>query len=75
MNTVRIPATVSHAVGPAGERKPISRATPTTSATETRFATSEVSTCAQRALARAIGIAWNRSKIPAFTSVNSRSEV
>ncbi len=44
----------------------MSRATPTTSATDTRFATSDVSTCAHSTLDRAIGIDWNRSKMAAL---------
>src|SRR5699024_7487334 len=75
VNKVRIPPTPSHAVGPAEVRKPISKATPTTIATATRLATTEVSTWAQSALARASGIARNRSKMPLLTSVNSRVAV
>ncbi len=46
-----------------------------TIATETRFATREVSTCAQSTLDRAIGIDWNRSKMPPCMSRNSRYAV
>ena len=53
----------------------MSRATPITIAIETRFATREVSTCAQSTLERAIGMDWNRSKMPPCRSRNSRYAV
>src|SRR5512139_3381210 len=46
VNRIRMPATASHASTPAPERKPMRRATSTTTATDIRMATSEVSTCA-----------------------------
>ena len=70
-----MPATASHAGTPAGERKPMRTATSTTSASETRMATSEVSTCAHSTPDRAIGIDWNRSKMPLCMSRKSRSAV
>ncbi len=70
-----MPATVSHVSTPAGERNPIRRATSTTITTEIRLATTEVSTCAHSTLDRAIGMDWNRSKIPLFRSVKSRNAV
>ena len=53
----------------------MSRATSTTTTTETRLATSDVSTCAHSTADRAIGIDWNRSKIPLLMSVKSRTAV
>jgi hypothetical protein len=50
-------------------------ATSTTTATEIRLATSEVSTCAQRTDDRAIGMDWKRSTMPLCMSVNSRKAV
>ena len=47
----------------------------TTSTTEIRVETSEVSTCAQSTLERAIGSDWKRSKIPVCRSEKSRSAV
>ncbi len=64
VNRTRIPATASHASTPADERKPIRRATSTTSASDSRLETTLVSTCAHSTLERAIGSDWNRSKIP-----------
>ena len=64
--------TPSQASTPASERKPIASATSTTSASETRFATTEVSTCAHSTADREMGIDWNRSKIPPETSMKSR---
>ena len=43
--------------------------------TVSTLATSEVSTCAHSTADRAIGIEWNRSKMPLFMSVNNRSAV
>jgi len=60
---------------PAPERNPIARATRTTSTSEIRLAISEVSTCAHKTAERAIGIDWNRRKMPSETSVNSRKAV
>ena len=50
-------------------------ATSTTSTSEIRLAASEVSTCDHSALERAIGMDWNRSKIPLCMSVKSRTAV
>ena len=75
VNSTRIPRTASQASTPAPERKPIARATSTTSASEIRFATTEVSTWPHSTAERAIGIDWNRSKMPPETSVNSRKAV
>ena len=44
-------------------------------ATETRFAAREVSTCAHSTLDLAIGIDWKRSKMPPCMSRNSRYAV
>jgi len=53
----------------------MTRATPTTTTTETRLATSEVSTCAHSTDERAIGMDWKRSKMPLCMSVKSRKAV
>ena len=42
---------------------------------DTRFATTEVSTCAHSTLDLAIGIDWKRSKMPPCMSRNSRYAV
>ena len=70
-----MPATASHAAAPAPVRKPMATATSTTSTSEIRLAASEVSTCDHSALERAIGMDWNRSKIPLCISVKSRTAV
>jgi len=70
-----MPATASHASTPAPERKPMTRATSTTTTSEIRLATTEVSTCAHRTDDRAIGMDWNRSKMPLFISRKSRNAV
>src|SRR5579859_401160 len=75
VNTTRMPAIASHASGPAPERKPMRRATSTTTASEIMFATSDVSTCAQSTDDRAIGMDWSRSKMPFFISRKSRYAV
>ena len=75
VNRIRMPATASHASTPAGERKPMTTATSTTTTIETRLATSEVSTCAHSTDDRAIGMDWKRSKMPLFMSRNSRNAV
>jgi hypothetical protein len=75
VNSTMMPSTPSQATTPAPERNPIATATRTTSTSETRFAISEVSTCPHRTAERAIGIDWNRSKIPLETSVKSRKAV
>src|SRR5579872_6138781 len=75
VNTTTIPATASHASGPAPDRKLMRMATRTTTATETRLATNEVMTCAHSTDDRAIGMDWNRSKMPLFMSRNSRNAV
>ena len=51
------------------------RATSTTITSEIRLETTEVSTCAHSTLERAIGMDWNRSKIPLCMSVKSRNAV
>ena len=70
-----IPRTVSQASTPAPVRKPIARATSTTSSSEMTLATSDVRTWLHSNDERAIGIDWNRSKIPPETSVKSRKAV
>ena len=50
-------------------------ATPTTTTSEITLAASEVSTCAHSTPDRAIGMDWNRSKIPPCMSVKSRNAV
>ena len=75
VNRMRRPATASQASTPAPERKPMPTATATTAATEITLAASDVSTCAHSTLDRAIGMDWNRSKIPPCLSVKSRSAV
>src|SRR5262249_5104138 len=56
VNRIRMPPTASHVRTPAPERNPIRRATRTTTTSEIRLATSEVSTCAHSTDERAIGI-------------------
>ena len=51
------------------------RATSTTTTTETRLETSEVPTCAHSTDDRAIGMDWNRSKMPLCRSPKSRYAV
>src|SRR5437868_5479679 len=63
VNRNRMPVTASQADTLAAERKPMRRATSTTTTTDTRLATSEVSTWAHSTDDRAIGMDWNRSKI------------
>jgi hypothetical protein len=75
VNRIRMPATASHASTPAPERKPMRRATPTTTTSEIWLATSEVSTCAHRKDDRAMGMDWNRSKMPLCISRKSRNAV
>ena len=70
-----MPATASQASTPAPERKPMRRATSTTTTTEIRLATSEVSTCAHSTDDRAIGMDWKRSKMPLCMSMKSRKAV
>ena len=60
---------------PAPERNPIATATRTTNTSEIRFAINEVNTWPHKTAERAIGIDWNRAKIPLETSVNSRKAV
>ena len=64
-----MPSTSSQATTPAPERKPIATATRTTRTSEIRLAITEVITCPHRTAERAIGIDWNRSKIPLEMSV------
>ena len=71
----RIPATANQVTIPAEERNPMINATPTTTSSETRLATSEVITWDHRADDRAIGIDWKRSKMPSFRSRNNRKAV
>jgi hypothetical protein len=47
----------------------------TTTTSDIRMATSEVSTCAHSTDDRAIGMEWNRSKMPLFMSRKSRNAV
>ena len=75
VNRMRMPATASQASTPAPERKPMATATPTTTTSEITLAASEVSTCAHSTPDRAIGMDWNRSKIPPCMSVKSRNAV
>src|SRR5690349_18239611 len=56
VKTIKMPATANQANTPASERKPISRATSTTTTSDVRLATSEVSTCAHSTDDRAIGM-------------------
>ena len=53
----------------------MTRPTSTMITTESPLATSEVTTCAHSTDDRAIGMEWNRSKMPLFMSVNSRTAV
>ena len=75
VNRMRMPATASQASTPADERNPITSATATTIASESRLETTDVSTWAHSTLERAIGIDWNRSKMPLSRSVKSRKAV
>ena len=75
VNSARMPATASHASTPAPERNPKSRAATMTTATDIAMAASEVITCAHSTEDRAIGIEWNRSKIPLCRSPKSRYAV
>src|ERR1700736_1448961 len=75
VNSTRIPATASHAITPAGERKPMRSATKTMTTTEIALDTSEVRTCPQSTDERAIGIEWNLSKMPLCRSLNRRKAV
>ena len=70
-----MPATASHASAPAPERNPMATATSTTTTSEIRLAASEVSTCDHSTVERAIGMDWNRSKMPPCISVKSRTAV
>ena len=70
-----MPSTASHPTTPVPVRNPRSSATPTTITIDARLATSEVSTCAHSELDRAIGMDWNRSKIPPCRSRNRRYAV
>src|SRR5215467_12304984 len=71
----RMPATASQASTPADERKPMRSATPTMTTTEIALETSEVSTCPHSTDERAIGMDWNRSKMPLCISRKSRYAV
>src|SRR5262249_47461324 len=62
VNRIRMPATATHASSPADERKPMRRATSTTTTTEITLAISEVSTCPHSTDERAIGIELYLSK-------------
>src|SRR6478736_2653120 len=75
VNRIRMPNTASHPRTLVPVRKPRISATPTTITMDAMLATSDVSTCAQSELARAIGIDWKRSKIPPCRSRNSRYAV
>ena len=56
-------------------RNPIRSATPTMITSVSPLATSEVSTCAHSTDDRAIGMEWNRSKMPLCRSRNNRNAV
>src|SRR5689334_1850043 len=75
VNSMRMPATASHASTPADERKPMRSPTPTMTTTEIMLATSEVRTCAHSTDERTIGMEWNLSKMPLCRSVNRRKAV
>src|SRR5690349_17673225 len=75
VNRTRMPMTASQPRMLVPVRNPMRSATPTTIASEMRLATSDVSTCAHSELDRAIGIDWNRSKMPPCMSMNSRYAV
>ena len=62
-------------MNPALDRNPISRATPTISANEMKFDTTDVTTCAHNAADRPIGMEWNRAKMPFCVSVKMRNAV
>src|SRR5258708_6948113 len=64
VNRTRMPATASHANTPADERKPMRRATSTTTTSFNESATTEIYTCPHSTDERAIGMDWNRSKRP-----------
>ena len=70
-----MPATASQASTPPPSGSPKSRAASTTTATDIAMAASEVSTCAHSTDDLAIGIEWNRSKIPLCRSRKSRYAV
>ena len=72
VNSARMPATASQASTPAPERKPMTSAVSTTTTTDIAMAASEVITCAHSTELRAIGIEWNRSKMPLCRSPKSR---
>ena len=67
-----MPATASHPSTLVPVRKPRIRATPMTITSDAMLATSEVSTCAHSELDRAMGMDWNRSKIPPCRSRKRR---
>src|SRR5215813_916533 len=75
VNSMRMPATASHASTPADERKPMRSATRTMTTTEIALDTTEVSTCPHSTDERAIGIEWNLSKMPLCRSLNRRKPV
>ena len=68
-------ATAGHAGPPADEGKPMRSASRTITTTEIALATREVSTCPHNTDERAIGIEWNRSKMPPCRSLNRRKAV
>jgi hypothetical protein len=70
-----MPANASHPDTLASVRNPMIKATPTTTTTEIRFATMEVSTCAHKTAAREIGMDVKRSKMPPCRSRNNRYAV
>jgi hypothetical protein len=70
-----MPTTASQATTPAEERKPITSPTPMMTATEMPLDTSDVSTCPHSTDERAMGIEWNRSKMPLLMSLKSRKPV
>src|SRR5262249_39919970 len=74
-NRARMLATASQAKTPAEVRKPMRSPTPMMMATEMALDTNEVSTCPHRTDDRAMGMEWNRSKMPLCMSLNSRKPV
>ncbi len=75
VNSIRMPITPSQAQKLAPVRKPMRNPTPKMIARVMAFAVRDVSTWAHSTLDRAIGMEWNRSKMPLCMSVNSRNAV
>ncbi|MNJ04010.1 hypothetical protein D3C73_1645800 [compost metagenome] len=70
-----MPITPSHAATLAPVRNPIRNPTAKMIASVMMFATRDVITCAHSTLDRAIGMEWNRSKMPDCMSVKRRNAV